>query len=163
MRMRSLVKAGVALTAVAAGIVLVPEGFDSHPEAHYPLIVFHDHFVSGFNDFRESPPDPNLKPDYSDRFHLAGYNRIMQQEAYKNYQAWIAPGTPRVLIVKLQHANAYYDDSYAPSKPNWSRRSSGSSARSARAGRDLCTAARRAVGSRLRCKCFIRTTTTARS
>ena len=46
-----------------SAIVLVPEGFDTHPAAHYPLIVFHDHFVSDFNDFRETPPDPNLKPD----------------------------------------------------------------------------------------------------
>ena len=74
-----------------SAIVLVPEGFDSHPNAHYPLIVFHDHFVSEFGDFRETPPDPNLKPDYSDRFHLAGYNRIQQEEAYKNYLDWIAP------------------------------------------------------------------------
>jgi hypothetical protein len=101
-----------------SAIVLVPEGFDSHPQAHYPLIVFHDHFVSGFNDFRETPPDHDLKPDYSDRFHVAGYNRIMQQEAYKNYQAWIAPRTPRMLIVKLQHANPYYDDSYAVNSAN---------------------------------------------
>jgi hypothetical protein len=101
-----------------SAIVLVPEGFDTHPQAHYPLVIFHDHFVSAFNDFRETPPDPNLKPDYSDRFHLAGYNRIQQQEAYKNYQAWIAPGTPRMLIVKLQHANPYYDDSYAVNSAN---------------------------------------------
>ncbi len=101
-----------------SAIVLVPEGFDAHPDAHYPLIVFHDHFVSDFNDFRETPPDPNLKPDYSDRFHLAGYNRIQQEEAYKNYQDWIAPGRPRMLIVKLQHANPYYDDSYAVNSAN---------------------------------------------
>ncbi len=101
-----------------SAVVLVPEGYDAHPQAHYPLIVFHDHFVTGFNDFRETPPDPNLKPDYSDRFHLAGYNRIQQEEAYKNYQAWIAPGTPRMLIVKLQHANPYYDDSYAVNSSN---------------------------------------------
>ncbi len=101
-----------------AAVVLVPKGYDSHPEAHYPLIVFHDHFETGFTDFRETPPDPNLKPDYSDRFHLAGYNRIQQEEAYKNYQAWIAPGTPRMLIVKLQHANPYYDDSYAVNSSN---------------------------------------------
>ena len=101
-----------------SAIVLLPYGFDAHPEARYPLIVFHDHFVFGFNDFRETPPDPDLKPDYSERFHLAGYNRIMQQEAYKNYQAWIAPGTPRMLIVKLQHANPYYDDSYAVNSAN---------------------------------------------
>ncbi|HKD06054.1 MAG TPA: hypothetical protein VKB79_09145 [Bryobacteraceae bacterium] len=101
-----------------SAIVMVPEGFDSHPNAHYPLIVFHDHFVSTLNDFRETPPDPNLKPDYSDRFHLAGYNRIQQEEAYKNYQKWIAPGTPRVLIAKLQHANPFYDDSYAVNSAN---------------------------------------------
>ncbi len=101
-----------------SAIVLVPEGFDTHPNAHYPLVIFHDHFVSSFNDFRETPPDPNLKPDYSDRFHLAGYNRITQQEAYKNYKAWIAPGTPRMLIVKLQHANPFYDDSYAVNSAN---------------------------------------------
>ncbi len=101
-----------------SAIVLVPEGFDSHPEAHYPLVVFHDHFVSDFGDFREIPPDPNLKPDYSDRFHLAGYNRIQQEEAYKNYLDWIAPNRPRMLIVKLQHANPYYDDSYAVNSAN---------------------------------------------
>jgi hypothetical protein len=55
---------------------------------------------------------------YSDRFHLAGYNRIMQEEAYKNYQEWIAPKTPRMLIVKLQHANPFYDDSYAVNSAN---------------------------------------------
>ncbi len=101
-----------------SAIILVPEGFDAHPRARYPSIIFHDHFVSGFNDFRETPPDPDLKPDYSDRFHLAGYNRIQQQEAYKNYQTWIAPNTPRMLIVKLQHANPYYDDSYAVNSAN---------------------------------------------
>ena len=101
-----------------SAVVLVPEGFDTHTDAHYPLMIFHDHFVTGFNDFRETPPDPNLKPDYSDRFHLAGYNRIQQQEAYKNYQAWIAPGAPRILVAKLQHANPFYDDSYAVNSAN---------------------------------------------
>ena len=101
-----------------SAIVLVPEGFDTHPSARYPLIIFHDHFVTNFSDFRETPPDPNLKPDYSERFHLAGYNRIQEQEAYNNYQAWVAPGMPRVLIAKLQHANPYYDDSYAVNSAN---------------------------------------------
>jgi hypothetical protein len=101
-----------------SAIVLVPEGFDEHPRAHFPLILFHDHFVSDFDDFRTTPPDPNLKPDYSERFHLPGYNRIQQEEAYKFYQQWIAPGFPRVLIVKIQHANPYYDDSYAVNSVN---------------------------------------------
>jgi len=102
-----------------SAIVLVPEGFDAHPQAHFPLIISHDHFVSDLdNDFRTTPPDSNLQSEYSDRFHLEGYNRIVQQEAYKNYQYWIAPGTPRFLIVKLQHANPFYDDSYAVNSAN---------------------------------------------
>jgi hypothetical protein len=101
-----------------SAVVLVPEGFDEHPSAHYPEMVFEDHFVDGIGDFRTEPPDPNLKPDYSERFHLAGYNRIQQQESYNNYQAWIAPKTPRYLVIKIQHANPYYDDSYAVNSAN---------------------------------------------
>jgi Putative esterase len=101
-----------------SAVVLVPEGFDDHPNAHFPLIIFHDHFVDDFDGFRTTPPDPNLKPDYSERFHLAGYNRIQQEEAYKFYQRWTAPNFPRVLIVKIQHANPYYDDSYAVNSAN---------------------------------------------
>ncbi len=101
-----------------SAIVLVPEGFDDHPNAHFPLIIFHDHFSEGFGDFRTEPPEPNLKPDYSERFHISGYNRIQQQEAYKFYQQWISPKFPRVLIVKINHANPYYDDSYAVNSAN---------------------------------------------
>jgi len=101
-----------------SAIVLVPEGFDDHPNARFPLIIFHDHFVSDFSDFRITPPDPDLKPNYSERFHLAGYNRIQQQEAYKFYQQWTGAGFPRVLIVKIQHANPFYDDSYAVNSAN---------------------------------------------
>ena len=98
--------------------VLVPFGFDQHPEAHYPLMIFHNHFEREFLDFRETPPDPELKPDYSERFHLAGYNRIVQEEGYKNYQQWISAKFPRFLVVAIDHANPYYDDSYAVNSAN---------------------------------------------
>jgi len=101
-----------------SAVVLVPEGFDEHPSVHYPLAIFHDHFVSGFEDFRTTPPDANLKPEYSERFHLAGYNKIQQQEAYNEFKQWTAPGFPRILIVKIQHANPFYDDSYAVNSAN---------------------------------------------
>jgi hypothetical protein len=101
-----------------SAVVLVPEGFDEHTQAHFPLVIFHDHFVDGIDDFRTTPPDPDLKPDYSQRFHLAGYNRIQQQEAYNEYKLWSGPNFPRVLVVKIQHANPYYDDSYAVDSAN---------------------------------------------
>ena len=98
--------------------VLVPAGFDEHPQARYPLIVFHGHFPGDFGDFRSVPPDPDLKPDYSERFHLAGYNKIEQQENYDFYKKWTGPDFPRMLIVEIQHANPYYDDSYAVNSAN---------------------------------------------
>ena len=98
--------------------VLLPEGFDSHPEAHYPLVIYHGHFPADFDGFREQPPDPNLKPDYSERFKLSGYNRIVQEQAYQFYKDWTGPSFPRFLIVEIQHANPYYDDSYAVNSAN---------------------------------------------
>ena len=98
--------------------VLVPAGFDEHPQARYPLIIFHGHFPGDFGDFRTEPPDPNLKPDYSERFHLAGYNKIEQQEDYDFYKKWTGADFPRMLIVEIQHANPYYDDSYAVNSAN---------------------------------------------
>jgi hypothetical protein len=98
--------------------VLVPEGFDTHPHVSYPLIIFEDHFNADFAGFRTEPPDPNLKPDYSERFHISGYNRIQQEEAYKLYQQWISPEFPRILIAEINHANPYYDDSYAVNSAN---------------------------------------------
>jgi hypothetical protein len=98
--------------------VLLPEGFDTHPGAHYPLAINHGHFPYTLEGFRETPPDPDLKPDYSARFHLEGYNRIQQELAHQFYQDWTGPGYPRMLIMEIQHATPYYDDSYAVNSPN---------------------------------------------
>ena len=98
--------------------VLVPEGFDNHPNVRFPLIIAEDHFNHDFGGFRTVPPDPNLKPDYSERFHVSGYNRIQEEEAYKFYQQWVSPNFPRILIAEINHANPYYDDSYAVNSAN---------------------------------------------
>jgi Putative esterase len=98
--------------------VLLPEGFDSHPDARYPLVIFHGHFPQTFGGFREEPPDPNLKPDYSERFHLSGYNRTVQEQAHQFYKEWTGPNYPRMIIIEIQHANPFYDDSYAVNSAN---------------------------------------------
>ena len=98
--------------------VLVPEGFDEHPEARYPLMVFHGHFPYTFGGWREEPPEANLEQQYSARFDLDGYNRIVQEEAYSFYKEWTGPDYPRVLVIQIQHANPYYDDSYAVNSAN---------------------------------------------
>ena len=98
--------------------VLLPEGFETHPDARYPLVIFHGHFPQTFGGFREQPPDENLKPDYNERFHLPGYNRIVQDHAHRFYKEWTGPNYPRMIIIEIQHANPFYDDSYAVNSAN---------------------------------------------
>ncbi|MCH8822751.1 MAG: hypothetical protein IH984_04510 [Planctomycetes bacterium] len=99
-------------------VVLLPHGFDEHPDVRFPLIVNHGHFPSTFGGFREEPPDPDLEPTYSDRFRLEGYNIIQQKYAHQLYKEWTGPNFPRMVIIEVQHANPYYDDSYAVNSEN---------------------------------------------
>ena len=98
--------------------VLLPKGFEDHPEANYPLMIFHGHFPTDFGGFRTTPPDEEMKPEYSERFNLDGYNIIQQQEAYDFYKRWNEPDFPRFIIIEIQHPTPYYDDSYAVNSAN---------------------------------------------
>ena len=99
--------------------VLIPAGFAEHPEAKYPLAIFHGHFPADFSGFSETPPAADMDTtDYIARFNLRGYKKIVAQEAYDFYQKWTSKDFPRMLIVEIQHANPYYDDSYAVNSEN---------------------------------------------
>jgi hypothetical protein len=98
--------------------VLLPEGWDTHPQARYPLVINHGHFPANFGGFRPEPPDPDLKCERSERFGLDCYNKTVQEHAHQFYKEWTGPNFPRVLIVEIQHANPYYDDSYAVNSAN---------------------------------------------
>ncbi len=99
--------------------VLLPEGFDEHPEAKYPLCLFQGHFPDSFGGFSETPPPADMDTSaYSPRFGIYGYNKLVAQEAYDMYKQWTAPNFPRYLVVQIQHANPFYDDSYAVNSAN---------------------------------------------
>lgn len=98
--------------------ILLPEGFDTHPNVKYPLAIYHGHFPSDISGFRTTPPNPNLIPDTSARFNITGYNKIQEEEAYQFYKQWTGPSFPRVLAIEIQHATPYYDDSYAVNSAN---------------------------------------------
>ena len=98
--------------------VLLPKGWAEHPKARYPLMINHGHFPADFGAFRSEPPDPKLAPDYSERFRRSGYNRLQQELAYQFYKNWTSEKFPRVLAIEIQHANPYYDDSYAVNSEN---------------------------------------------
>jgi len=98
--------------------VLLPEGWEEHPDVKYPLAIMHGHFPSDFNGFRTTPPDTTQPCVYSARFDLDCYNRIVQQEAYDFYKMWTGPNFPRTIAIVIQHANPFYDDSYAVNSEN---------------------------------------------
>jgi hypothetical protein len=82
--------------------ILLPDGFDEHPDAHYPLVVYQDHFSAGFRPvpFVTAPPDPQ-SPNYR-----------REQAGYRFFQDWTSGRLPRVILIYVQNANPYYDDSY---------------------------------------------------
>jgi hypothetical protein len=92
-------------------IVLLPDGWEDHPDAHYPLIVEQDHFhrdLPFWMAFQSQPPSDKVK----------GGPRRTQEMGYKLYQDWTSGRMPRAIIMTIQHANPYFDDSYAVDSAN---------------------------------------------
>jgi len=89
-------------------IVILPEGFDQHPNAKFPLLIDQGHFPADFRGFRTEPPTPDLK----DRA------RKRAESQYRLYQDWTSGRLPKMLLLQIQHANPYYDDSYAVNSAN---------------------------------------------
>lgn len=89
-------------------IVVLPEGFDKHPNAHYPVLIDQGHFPADFRGFRTEPPTADMK----DRA------RKRAESQYKLYQDWTSGRLPKMLLLQIQHANPYYDDSYAVNSAN---------------------------------------------
>jgi putative esterase len=72
--------------------VLLPKGYDTHPNVRYPVNYMQDHFSL-------SAPGGFGRGGEFDRF-------------------WMADSTPRFLAVTLQHPSPYYDDSYGVDSEN---------------------------------------------
>jgi hypothetical protein len=87
--------------------VLLPEGFDEHPTARYPLLVHQGHFEADWDFFQESVPKS-----------IEGEDREFLKYANRFYQDWTSGRLPRMLLMSVQHANPYYDDSYAVNSAN---------------------------------------------
>jgi hypothetical protein len=87
--------------------VLLPDGYDEHPDARYPLVVYQDHYHAGFGPlpFVTTKPDPKNAP----RRAAAGY---------RFFQDWTSGRLPRVIMIYVQNANPYYDDSYVVDSAN---------------------------------------------
>lgn len=93
------------------GIVLLPPGFNDHPNAHYPLMVYQGHFPEdwrGSTPFRATPPEPGA----------TGRQQMTEEYEYKFYQDWSSGRLPHFLVLCIQHPTPYFDDSYAVNSEN---------------------------------------------
>lgn len=74
--------------------VLLPQGYDEHPDVRYPVHYVQGHFPGG----------------------RAG--RFSEDESSPSFKLWTAAGAPRFLQVTFEHACPYYDDSYGVNSAN---------------------------------------------
>jgi len=90
-------------------VVLLPKGYDEHPNVYYPVDYEQDHFsLSPAYHFREQAPDA---PEGS---VLA----MRQGEGFKLFKDWTSDHFPRMLLVTFLHPTPYYDNSYAVNSAN---------------------------------------------
>ena len=85
--------------------VLLPDGFDDHPNAHYPLVVWQDHFSAG--------PKPAFTATAP-----TGPGAARAMGGYRFFQDWTQGRVPRVIVLFVQNANPFYDDSYVVDSAN---------------------------------------------
>jgi enterochelin esterase-like enzyme len=92
-------------------IVILPEGWEEHPNARYPLLIQQNHYGKTWYwpvQFRSVPPTADLK----------GNDRDMAVYSYQFYQDWTSGRLPHMILLAIQHPNPYYDDSYAVNSAN---------------------------------------------
>jgi hypothetical protein len=87
--------------------VLLPEGYDAHANAQYPVLYDQGHFSLraplGFSE-PGSPEGPSPRE-----------GRISGSDLYRR---WISATFPRMIVITFQHPTVYFDDSYAVNSAN---------------------------------------------
>jgi hypothetical protein len=91
-------------------IVTLPLGWETHPNARYPVLIHHGHFPRNAegDTWRETAPDASAR----------GQQRDTQVAGYQFFKDWNGPNFPRMIHVLIQHPTPYFDDSYAVNSAN---------------------------------------------
>jgi putative esterase len=94
--------------------VLLPKGYDEHPDVHYPVVWEQGHFTL-------SPPF-GFTLDSTSESPEARQERIERttgQESRAEFrQSWLSESFPRMIAIRILHPSPYYDDSYAVNSAN---------------------------------------------
>lgn len=73
-------------------VILLPKGYDTHPDVYYPV-----HYIQG-------------------HFSLRAPGGFREGNSY--YKTWMSDDFPRMIAVTFQHPCPYFDDSYAVNSEN---------------------------------------------
>lgn len=87
--------------------VLLPAGYDTHPNVYYPVIYLHGHDVPFF--FSTDPASQQRQA----RFKAWGL-----QTGYEFYQSWKSEGFPRFIAITFHQSTPYFVDSYSVNSAN---------------------------------------------
>lgn len=90
--------------------VLLPPGYDEHPDAVYPVLYMQGH-SSGLTPMPWAPTEW-FKPAYEPDHPAVG----PQLEGF--YDAWTAGELPKIVVITIRDANPFFDTSYSVNSPN---------------------------------------------
>ena len=114
--------------------ILLPRGYDTHPEVLYPVVYVQGHFsLDAPFGFKTEPDASEAKswarrreewnasklnrpePPLDVEFNGSQYN---VESGHEFYQSWSSDDFPRVVAVTFQHPTPYFDDSYGINSAN---------------------------------------------
>ncbi|HKC72248.1 MAG TPA: alpha/beta hydrolase-fold protein, partial [Terriglobales bacterium] len=95
--------------------VLLPKGYESHPNVRYPVIYIQDHFNLQAPFYFSTKRGGN---DAGFVAYLASVGVTHWLNGYEFQKVWNAPDFPRMIAVTFQHPTPYFDDSYAVNSAN---------------------------------------------
>jgi hypothetical protein len=106
--------------------ILLPKGYDEHPDTYYPVLYIQTHFSLdppfGFTDDPSPPPPPIQLAPPSARSNVESSRPFggggKKETGYEFYQSWNSDAMPRMILVTFQHVTPYFDDSYAVNSAN---------------------------------------------
>jgi Putative esterase len=95
-------------------VVLLPKGYDEHPDARYPAIWEQGHFTLDAP-FRFTLDSTAESPEARKRRIERTTNG---ESGYEFARSWLSDSFPRMVAIRILHPSPYYDDSYAVNSAN---------------------------------------------
>jgi hypothetical protein len=110
-------------------IVLLPKGYDDHPNTYYPVVYQQNHFSLeapfGFTDDANPaayPMTPLRLAPVNLRSNVEGPRAFtgggFRESGYEFYKSWVSDTMPGMIVVSFQHPTPFFDDSYAVNSAN---------------------------------------------